>query len=87
VSNKPKPKPTDRRELERVARNVAAYVKHELGEGVGVAFVFDFGPPGHGNIAYVSTADRSDMIETIRAWLVNVEAGLATDPPGPRPKS
>lgn len=81
-----RPNATDRHVLQRVAREVAAYVKHELGEGVGMAIVFDYGPPGEGNLAYASTGDRGDMMTAIRGLLENFDAGLYTDPLGPRPK-
>ncbi len=39
--------------------------------GVVTLFLFDYGVPG--NIAYVSTANREDMIKAIREWLGRVE--------------
>lgn len=37
--------------------------------GLGVTlFVFDFGGPG-GGISYISNAERSGMIETVREWI------------------
>lgn len=45
-------------------------------------FVFDFGE--RGNLAYCSNAEREDMIKTVEEWLAKQQAGLTTDPPGPR---
>lgn len=37
-----------------------------------------------GAIAYISTADRADMLRSIKEWVAAQEAGLTTDPPGER---
>jgi hypothetical protein len=68
---------TDRAELELHAREglrrVADAARSALPPGVGFAlFVFDFGEKG--NLAYVSTAARADMLKAIREWLEKAEA-------------
>lgn len=70
--------------LEEETRNLIGYLEHKFGKhGVGMTlFLSNFGEGGH--IAYVSTVNREDMIKTIKEWLASVEAGLMTDPPGPR---
>ena len=69
--------------LERLSRELIGYAIHKLGKHVGVTlFVFEFGD--RGNAAYISNADRADMIAVVKEWLAREEAGLVTDPPGPR---
>jgi hypothetical protein len=54
--------------------------------GFGVTiFAFDFGDAGA--IAYISTSERAAMIEAVRVWLAQQEAGLETEPRGERAKS
>ena len=51
-------------------------------KGVGVtifAFTFD-----KGALAYISTAEREDMIRTLKEWIAYQEAGLTTEPRGER---
>ena len=53
--------------------------------GVGVtifAFTFEEGP-----IAYLSTANREDMIRTLKAFVAYQDAGLTTEPRGDRGKA
>jgi hypothetical protein len=60
----------------RVLRKIVDRCKRErdLPPNVGMAlFLFDFGGPGTGNIAYASTARREDMIAAVREWLKHVE--------------
>lgn len=72
--------------LEQLSRELIGYAIHKLGKRIGVTlFVFELGD--RGNCAYISNADRDDMIGVIREWLARQEAGLATDPPGPRGKA
>jgi len=69
--------------FEEEVRNLMGYLQHKFGKQVGFAvFVFEFGTSK--NLAYGSSAKREDMIEAIKEWLGRVEAGLDTDPPGPR---
>jgi hypothetical protein len=76
--------PTPRTELEKQARDVAKAIDEALNENrhrgrVGFAlFVFDFGEKG--NLAYVSNAQRADMIAAVKEWLEKQEAGIFTDP-------
>lgn len=54
--------------------------------GIGVTiFAFDFGDDGH--IAYISSAERSDMIRSLKNLITYLEAGLLTDPPGESAKA
>ena len=60
--------------LEQECRRLADVVKRELPpgqQGFGL-FLFDFGAGG--NIAYVSNADRQDMIRAMREWIERQEA-------------
>jgi len=57
-----------------------------LGQRVGFAvFVFDFGDGG--NVGYASNAQRDGMIAAVREWLARQDAGLESDPLGPRAKT
>lgn len=50
--------------------------------GVGVTiFAFTFEP---GALAYISTAQRADMLRALKEWVAMVEAGLDTEPRGER---
>ncbi len=76
-----------RRELEASSRNIAGGMDRALTErhGKRVGFVlmlFDFG--AQGTLAYISNAERDGMIGAVKEWLARQEAGLATDPPGPK---
>lgn len=73
-----------RAQLEQASRDVVGYLDYKFGKGaVGLTvFVFDFGDKG--NVAYVSTAQRADMIAAVEEWLSRVKVGLDTDPLGPR---
>lgn len=57
--------------LERQCREYANLLKAKVPAGVGFAlFLFDFGADG--NTAYVSTADRDDMLRLIDEWSAKV---------------
>lgn len=76
-----------RKALEGSQRELMRMLELELhrmfGRKVGCTlFLFDFGDGG--NIAYISNAEREGMIGTVREWLARQEAGLTTDPPGPK---
>jgi hypothetical protein len=59
--------------LERQCRELADLLKTKVPAGVGFAlFLFDFGEKG--NTAYVSTAQRDDMIKLIWEWLDHQDA-------------
>lgn len=79
----------ERRKLEAAAQQVASALDEALPKMLGVTervgfmlLVFEFGP--RGNLAYISNAQREAMITAVREWLARQEAGLTTDPPGPR---
>lgn len=79
---------TEKRDLvEGVARKMFAILGKETLDmlkesGIGLTlFTFTFEP---GAIAYISTADRTDMIRNIKEWIAYQEAGLTTEPRGER---
>lgn len=56
--------------LELEARELAVELRHQLPENLGFTlFVFDYGEKG--NLTYVSTANRNDMLRTIGVWLMS----------------
>lgn len=53
--------------------------RRELPPGVGVTlFAFDFG--GGGGLAYISNAQRDDMVIAVREWLATQGQGRRTKP-------
>ncbi len=57
------------------------------GQRVGfVLMLFDFTDErgGDGSLAYISNADRAGMIGAVKEWLARQEAGVTSDPPGPK---
>jgi hypothetical protein len=59
--------------LESLMRQVGANIKTDLPPDVGFAlFVFHIGPDP-GGMAYMSSANRSDMILAIKEWLEMME--------------
>ncbi len=76
-----------RKQLDETCRLLAPrldatlHAQHGVKTGF-VLMVFDFGDGGH--LAYVSNAQRDGMIGAVREWLARQEAGLMTDPPGPK---
>lgn len=75
--------------VEGVTRKLLSRLKPDLDflkeNGVGVtifAFTFDAGA-----IAYISTAERAEMINAIKEWIAMQDAGLASEPRGPRGES
>ncbi len=67
---------TDRGSLEILAvewsRRIGRKMKQQLPPGVGFALlVFDFGEKG--NLAYVSNADRADMLVAMREFIAKAE--------------
>lgn len=71
-------------ELQGIMRALDCKLEQIHGERIGVTlFVFELGKEGGTEVAYVSNAERADMIATVKAWLVRVEAGMTSDPPGP----
>lgn len=76
-----------RKQLEKSCRVLAPMLDQGLasehGERVGfVLMVFDFGDKG--NLAYISNSQREDVISTLKEITARLEAGLVTDPPGPK---
>jgi hypothetical protein len=76
--------------IEAVASKLLGRLRADIeflkAHGFGVTiFAFDFSDAG--SIAYISTADRADMIRAVKVWLAQQEAGLTTDPRGKRPQS
>lgn len=68
-----------RKLLDAIGKKALDFLKSQ---GFGVTlFAFTFQP---GAIAYISTAERSDMIRMLREFIAYQEAGLTTDPPGER---
>jgi hypothetical protein len=82
-----------REDLQRMARHLAPQLdvtlQKDLGERTGfLLFLFDFTRTSReGNVAYISNAQREDMIALLDEIKGNLEAGLETDPPGARPVS
>jgi hypothetical protein len=78
-----------RKVLDRTCRELAPKLDGELairhGERTGfVLMIFDFTGTGQGHLAYVSNAQRDGMIGAVREWLARQEAGVTTDPLGPK---
>lgn len=74
-------------EIESVVNGVAEYFLDKYGFRIGVAFFlfrFSGDGPGDSNTCYGSNAQREDMIKAVREWLDRQEAGLISDPLGPR---
>ncbi len=64
----------NREDLEKTCRGYADAFQDVVPEGVGFAiFLFDFGEKG--NTAYVSTADRKDMLKLLKEWIEIQERG------------
>lgn len=58
--------------------------QHNIGVTI---FAFGLTPesgPESSAIAYLSTANREDMIASVKEWIAYQEAGLATEPRGER---
>lgn len=71
-------------ELPRIMRALENHLEAMHGERIGVTlFVFELGREGGTNVAYISNAERADMIATVRTWLMRQEAGMTSDPIGP----
>jgi hypothetical protein len=76
-----------RKQLERELQGIMRALEetlHELhGERIGATlFVFELGKDDGSNVVYISNARRQDMIATVKQWLIRVESGLDSDPPG-----
>ncbi len=67
---------SDRASLERQAKKIGHRIARALPKGVGFTLlVFDFGEAGTGNLAYLSNAQRSDMLKAMREFIAKQEAG------------
>lgn len=67
-----------RAELEQASRGIAERIKVGLPSGVGFTLiVFDFGVGG--NLAYISTAQRADMVNTLKEMIVKLELDLPAE--------
>lgn len=72
--------------LQKIARALDEALREIHGQPVGfILMTFDFGENGH--LAYCANAERDGAIKAVREWLARAEAGLDTDPPGPRGRS
>jgi hypothetical protein len=73
---KPRGSRHDARPIERAARELGQAIGESLPEGVGFALtLFDFGAGGM--LAYVSNAQREDMIRALREQIERLESGVA----------
>ncbi len=71
------------RELRERVRRAQAALDSTGATKIGFCLLlFDVGEKGF--ISYASDAERAGMIDTLRELLATWEAGLMTDPPGPR---
>lgn len=75
--------------VEGITRKVASEMKPTLdflkAHGFGVTiFAFTFEP---GALAYISTAERADMIRSLKEFIAYQEAGMTTEPRGDRGQS
>lgn len=77
----------ERLELETFARGLVEALTEALPEGIGFALLlFHFGEGG--NLAWISNAQREDMIRALREQLARFEAGMAgeREPPPSTPR-
>lgn len=59
-------------ELEAYLPGLVQRIGADLPAGLGFAlFLFDFGP--NGRIAYASSAERADMVRTVKEWIAHEE--------------
>jgi hypothetical protein len=65
--------PHDFPDLEQYARSLAMILKPNMPEGVGFT-LFLYGYFDDPRMAYISTADREDMIRLVKEWLAKQEA-------------
>jgi hypothetical protein len=81
----------DRHRLEEVATSLGKTLGRAIDAATGTEdecgfalFVFTYGP---GGVAYISSANREDIVGLVREWCDRQEAGLDSDPLGPRGSS
>jgi hypothetical protein len=66
-----------------LASDLRARIEVAFGKKIGFCLLmFDMGEKGF--ISYASNAERDGMMNTLREVLATWEAGVMTDPPGPR---
>lgn len=66
------PEPHESPGLEALQRRIARQIQSMLPDSVGFTFLlFDFGPGGH--LAYMSNADRDDMIRAMKELIAKFE--------------
>lgn len=75
--------------IDETALELMSYLEHKFGpRRVGMTlFVFDMEEADRsdgGYLGYISNAKRESMIAAVKEWLALQEAGLTTDPAGPR---
>ena len=65
-------------------RALDEHLAEQHGQRIGVTlFVFELGKEDGTDVVYISNAERTDMIASVKAWLARVESGMTTDPLGP----
>ncbi len=68
---------TPRLHLENVSGEVGRLIGSAMPPGVGFALlIFDFGEKG--NLAYISNAERTTMLESLREFIAKHEAGTVS---------
>lgn len=76
----------NRKLVEAVTIKILGRLREDLDflkeNGIGVTiFAFTFTP---GAIAYISTANREDMIRSVKEWTAAQEVGMSSEPRGER---
>jgi hypothetical protein len=72
------------RELPGIMRALEETLADIHGERIGATiFVFELSKDHGTNLAYISNAERPDMIAAVKAWLARAEAALPGDPSDP----
>lgn len=79
----------NRKLVEQVVRKLMSRLGDDIEflkeNGIGVTvFAFTFTP---GAIAYISTANREDMIRSVKEWTAAQEVGMTSEPRGERGRS
>jgi len=71
-----RPRTEELKQMERTAREVGRLLGGHMPAGCGFAlFVFEYGPGGW--LTYMSNAERADMVNALKEFLVRVELGKA----------
>jgi len=70
-------------ELPYMIRALENFLQNKFGVRMGLTlFLFELNKEPS-SVAYISNAQRADMIETIKEWIARQEVGMTTDPAGP----